>query len=206
LVNLEKTVPVSDNKPILLLLCNEEQCFFTVGVAPKESGPGIMVTMLTVIIVFVVLVVVVWLLFLYCRSKRNGVKKVRNKDHELDSMKSAMESMKSQNQAPPPYTYASTGMENKALEHSMDLPLTIDDSKNGMYSTQGGYGYRSSHGQLHPGQNMPNSECKYLLLYKYFIIIISLLMSPLLGHRPSLCMTHKENESIPTTRTQVGGY
>jgi hypothetical protein len=26
-----------------------------------------------------------------------------------------------------------------------------------------------------------------------YIIIISLLMSPLLGHRPTLCITHKEN-------------
>jgi hypothetical protein len=30
-------------------------------------------------------------------------------------------------------------------------------------------------------------------LYEYNIIIIGLLMSPLLGHRPSLWITHNEN-------------
>jgi hypothetical protein len=34
--------------------------------------------------------------------------------------------------------------------------------------------------------------------------IISLLMSPLLGHRPSLWITHKANRPQPTTRTQCG--
>jgi hypothetical protein len=32
-----------------------------------------------------------------------------------------------------------------------------------------------------------------------FIIVINLLMFPLLGHRPSLRVTHKENEPYPTT-------
>jgi hypothetical protein len=36
----------------------------------------------------------------------------------------------------------------------------------------------------------------------YRIIIISLLMPPLLGPRPSLWITHKENRSWPTTRAQ----
>jgi hypothetical protein len=31
-------------------------------------------------------------------------------------------------------------------------------------------------------------------------VIISLLMSSLLGHRPSLWITHKENRPLPTTR------
>jgi hypothetical protein len=29
-------------------------------------------------------------------------------------------------------------------------------------------------------------------------------MTPLLGHRPSLWITHKENAPLPTTRAQVG--
>jgi hypothetical protein len=37
-----------------------------------------------------------------------------------------------------------------------------------------------------------------------FIIIISILMSPLLEHRPSLWITHKENGPKPTTRAQCG--
>jgi hypothetical protein len=36
------------------------------------------------------------------------------------------------------------------------------------------------------------------------IIIISLLMVPLLGHRLSLWITHKENGPKPTTRAQCG--
>lgn len=53
-------------------------------------------------------------------------------------------------------------MENKALEHSMDLAL--EDSKNAVYATQGGYGYHvAPHAQGHPAQNMPNSECKFQL-------------------------------------------
>jgi hypothetical protein len=41
---------------------------------------------------------------------------------------------------------------------------------------------------------------------KTVIIIfnISLLMSPLLAHRPSLWITHKENGPQPTTRAQCG--
>jgi hypothetical protein len=39
-----------------------------------------------------------------------------------------------------------------------------------------------------------NIQIVYILC-KYIIIIISLLMSPLLGHRPCIWITHKENES-----------
>jgi hypothetical protein len=38
------------------------------------------------------------------------------------------------------------------------------------------------------------------------IIIISLLMSPLLGHRPSLWITHKENGSKPSLRPSAGWW
>ncbi|CAH0692935.1 unnamed protein product, partial [Chilo suppressalis] len=154
--------PLDDLSPRMRLkLClklNQDFCSdYTeaeIGPAYVKKEPDMLVTILTTIIVFVVLIVVAWLLHLYCRSKRNAVKKVQD-NHELDSMKSAMESMKSQNLAPPPYTYASTGMENKALEHSMDIPLPIDDSKNAVYASQGGYAYRTPHSQVHPGQNNP---------------------------------------------------
>jgi hypothetical protein len=46
-----------------------------------------------------------------------------------------------------------------------------------------------------------------LYWYQYAIacnIIISLIMSPLLGHRPSLWITHKKNGPLPTTPTQCG--
>jgi hypothetical protein len=38
----------------------------------------------------------------------------------------------------------------------------------------------------------------------FTFIIISLLMFPLLGHMPSLLITHKENGPFPTTRAQYG--
>lgn len=85
----------------------------------------------------------------------------------MDSMRPSM--VTPQNQAPPPY-YPSSGMENKALEHSMDLALALDDSKSAVYASQSGYGYHlaphqpphTAHAQQHP-QNMTNADCKYLL-------------------------------------------
>jgi hypothetical protein len=38
----------------------------------------------------------------------------------------------------------------------------------------------------------------------YVVIIISLLMSSLLGHRPALWIKHKNNGPKPTTRAQYG--
>lgn len=65
-----------------------------------------------------------------------------------------------QNQAPPPY-YPATGLENKALEHSMDLALSMEDPKNAVYATQNGYGYHvAPNVQGHPGQNINGGECK----------------------------------------------
>lgn len=73
-----------------------------------------------------------------------------------------------QNQAPPPY-YPSSGMENKALEHSMDMALSMDDSKTAVYATQGGYSYHvPPHTQPHPGQTMPNSDCEYLNMFFFY--------------------------------------
>jgi hypothetical protein len=49
-----------------------------------------------------------------------------------------------------------------------------------------------------------SSEIGRKCVWKGMYIIISLLMSPLLGHRPSLWITHKENEPQTTTRAQCG--
>jgi hypothetical protein len=48
---------------------------------------------------------------------------------------------------------------------------------------------------------MHATVCMYMYLY---VIIISILMFSLLGHRPSLWITHKENGPYPTTRAQCG--
>lgn len=60
-------------------------------------------------------------------------------------------------QPPPPY-YPPSGMENKALEHSLDLALD-DPTKNPVYASQNGYGYHG--GQAPPqGHNVNGGECK----------------------------------------------
>lgn len=63
-----------------------------------------------------------------------------------------------QNQAPPPY-YPATGMENKALEHSLDLALSIEDQKS-VYATQNGYGYHVANPEMQGRPNMSNGDCK----------------------------------------------
>jgi hypothetical protein len=45
-------------------------------------------------------------------------------------------------------------------------------------------------------------ETAYHTYNRIIIIIISLLMPPLLGQRPSIWITHKENGPEPTTRAQ----
>jgi hypothetical protein len=52
-------------------------------------------------------------------------------------------------------------MENKAVEHSMDLALD-DNSKSPVYGTQTGYGYHVNP-QAHPN----GGECKFIF-YVYF--------------------------------------
>lgn len=54
-------------------------------------------------------------------------------------------------QPPPPY-YSTPGLENKALEHSMDLVLD-DPAKNALY---GGHAYSPYGNRTHPNGN----ECK----------------------------------------------
>lgn len=55
-----------------------------------------------------------------------------------------------QSQAPPPY-YA----ENKALEHSLDHALAMEDSKTPAYS-QPGYGYHQPNHNINGGQKIIN--------------------------------------------------
>lgn len=138
-------------------------CLFSVGTSSfvKESSSFTIATWLAILFSAAVLFVFIILLSMFCLCKRKEKKKERSKDYEMDSVRPAM--VTPQNQAPPPY-YPSTGMENKALEHSMDLGLTMDDSKNTMYATQGGYAYHvPAHNKSHHGQTMPNSDCKYII-------------------------------------------
>ncbi|CAH4037827.1 unnamed protein product [Pieris brassicae] len=160
------SVPPLDqlNPRVRLRLClqdNQDTCseYIEADIGPSYTKAAAALTTATVIAIVVsclVFLLFLSLLFIFCRCKRNENKKEASKDYEMDSMRPPMVSPP--NQAPPPY-YPSTGMENKALEHSMDLQMAMDDSKNAVYASQGGYGYHMApHTQGHPGQNMSNAD------------------------------------------------
>lgn len=65
-------------------------------------------------------------------------------------------------QPPPPY-YPSSGMENKALEHSLDLAMD-DPAKSPVYASQNGYGYHGNPPQG-PQGHLNGGECKLCLLF-----------------------------------------
>lgn len=131
---------------------------FLVGSAfIREASALATPTLIAIIVSCIVFILFVGLLLMFCRCKRNQTKKSQAKDYEMDSVRPTIVSQ--QNQAPPPY-YPSTGMENKALEHSLDLGLGMDDQKN-VYATQNGYGYVANP-DLQAHQNMNNGECKLI--------------------------------------------
>lgn len=98
---------------------------------------------------------------MFCRCKKNQSKKsAAAKDYEMDSVRPSIVANQ-QNQAPPPYTYSTAiGADNKALEHSMDLALAMEEQKN-VYASQNGYGYHPNTGMQVPQHTIPGNECKY---------------------------------------------
>lgn len=113
-------------------------------------------TVVAIIVSCIVFLLFVGLLLVFCRCKRNQSKKHHSKDYEMDSVQPTI--IPQQNQAPPPY-YPSAGMDNKALEHSLELALAMEDQKS-VYATQNGYGYHVSNADMQTRQNINNSECK----------------------------------------------
>lgn len=114
-----------------------------------------MPTLIAIVVSCIVFALFIGLLLMFCRCKRKQTKKsVQAKDYEMDSVRPSI--VAQQNQAPPPY-YPASGLENKALEHSMDLALAMEDQKTAIYATQNGYGYGS--GLQVPSHNIP-AECK----------------------------------------------
>lgn len=148
--------------------------FITVGSAfIREASALATPTLIAIVVSCIVFILFVGLLLMFCRCKRNQTKKSQSKDYEMDSVRPTI--VTQQNQAPPPY-YPSTGMENKALEHSLDLALTMDDQKN-VYATQNGYGYHVANPDLQQHQNINNSECKLtnvLLIFHVTLIFFYL--------------------------------
>ncbi|XP_075974922.1 hemicentin protein echinoid [Anticarsia gemmatalis] len=157
-------MPHEENPRIRLKLClqvNQDVCseYTEAEIGPsyiKEPYGSTTAAIVGIFVTAVVVLLFVGLLFLIYQCRRRPNKKDRSKDHEMDSMRPAK--VTPQNQAPPPY-YPSSGMENKALEHSMDLALSMDDSKSPRYGSTGGYAYHvPPHTQTHPGQTMQNSD------------------------------------------------
>lgn len=113
-------------------------------------------TLIAIVVSCIVFALFAGLLLMFCRCKRNQSKKGATvKDYEMDSRPSIVAQ---QNQAPPPY-YQTSGLENKALEHSMDLALSLEDQKQVVYATQNGYGYHPQHSVT--SQQMTSNDCKY---------------------------------------------
>ncbi|CAD7079851.1 unnamed protein product [Hermetia illucens] len=113
-------------------------------------------TLIAIIVSCIVFALFVGLLLMFCRCKRKQTKKsAAAKDYEMDSMRPSI--VAQQNQAPPPY-YPASGLDNKALEHSMDLALTMEDQKSAVYATQNGYNYHPTAGLQVPGHTIPGNE------------------------------------------------
>lgn len=113
-------------------------------------------TLIAIIVSCIVFALFAGLLLMFCRCKRNQSKKGSQvKDYEMDSVRPSI--VAQQNQAPPPY-YPTNGLENKAMEHSMDLALALEDQKQVVYATQNGYGYHPQHSVT--SQQIPNNDCK----------------------------------------------
>ncbi|XP_077286250.1 hemicentin protein echinoid isoform X2 [Arctopsyche grandis] len=165
-INDNPGVPQVDelNPRVRVKLClrvNHEHCgeYTEAEIGPsyiKEASALATPTLIAIIVSCIVFILFIGLLLMFCRCKRNQTKKQNTKDYEMESMRPSM--VAAQNQAPPPY-YPATGLENKALEHSMDLALSMEDPKNAVYATQNGYGYHvAPNVQGHPGQNINGGE------------------------------------------------
>lgn len=129
---------------------------------------------MAIVVSCIVFALFIGLLLMFCRCKKKQTKKsVQAKDYEMDSVRPSI--VAQQNQAPPPY-YPASGLENKALEHSMDLALAMEDQKTAIYATQNGYGYNS--GLQVPSHNIP-PDCKYFSLAnsKTHLMVVCVLAS-----------------------------
>ncbi|XP_065215193.1 hemicentin-2 isoform X2 [Planococcus citri] len=111
----------------------------------KEASTFPTPTMIAIAVSCVVFVLFIGLVFVFCRCKRSHVKKSKAKDYEMESSTVHPSIVQ---QPPPPY-YSTPGLENKALEHSMDLVLD-DPAKNALY---GGHAYSPYGSRTHPNGN-----------------------------------------------------
>lgn len=145
-----------------MLLC----LIFLVGTSyVKEASALPTPTVIAIIVSCIVFLILIGLLLMFCRCKKNQSKKTAAaKDYEMDSVRPSL--VAQQNQAPPPYS--ASGLENKALEHSMDLALAMEDQKSAVYASHNGYGYHPNPGLQVPGHTIPGNECKFIKFYLFY--------------------------------------
>ncbi|XP_050321107.1 muscle M-line assembly protein unc-89 isoform X1 [Bactrocera neohumeralis] len=154
-VDMNTLALADDNKPTvrvkLCLRSNQEHCGKHTNAEIgrtyiAEASALATPTLIAIIVSCIVFALFVGLLLMFCRCKRNQSKKsAAAKDYEMDSVRPSIVAAQ-QSQPPPPY-YPASGLDNKALEHSMDLALGMEDQKSALYATQNGYSY-------HPGSGV----------------------------------------------------
>ncbi|XP_034950627.1 hemicentin-1 isoform X2 [Chelonus insularis] len=118
--------------------------------AETQAGALATPTLIALVVSGAVFLLFAALLLLFCRCRRKHAAKA--KDYEMDSntvRPSLVTGNGQQTQAPPPY-YA----ENKALEHSLDRALAMEDSKTPAYA-QPGYNWRQPNHNIN-GENGVN--------------------------------------------------
>ncbi|XP_035727776.1 hemicentin-1-like isoform X2 [Vespa mandarinia] len=149
----------SDSEPRLRIrLCLKADRQKCGEYAEAEIGPSYIAqagalatpTLIALVVSGAVFLLFAALLLLFCRCRRKHAAKA--KDYEMDTnavRPSLVAGNGQQTQAPPPY-YA----ENKALEHSLDHALAMEDSKSPAYA-QPGYGYHQPNHNIN-GENGVN--------------------------------------------------
>lgn len=144
----------------LCLTKNSQKCgeWLEAEIGPSyisQAGGVTPAILIAIIVSAAVFVLFTGLLIIFCRCRKNHAAKA--KDYEMDSnavRPSLVTGNGQQNQAPPPYS------ENKAMEHSMDHALAMEDAKTPAYA-QTGYGYHHQAPHNINGVNMGYLDNSY---------------------------------------------
>uniref|UniRef100_A0AAG5DSB7 Echinoid n=1 Tax=Anopheles atroparvus TaxID=41427 RepID=A0AAG5DSB7_ANOAO len=147
-------LPIEDelNPRVRVKLClkiNHEYCgeYLEADIGQSLIQEATLLELPTLIAIFVsctIAALFATLMVMFCRKcKRNQMKEsVKSKEYDIDSIHPSI--VAQQNQAPPPY-YSASSLENKALEHSMDLAM---DQNTALYATQQTYGYHQQNAMI----------------------------------------------------------
>ncbi|XP_041775008.1 hemicentin-1-like [Anopheles merus] len=150
----EIPIPIEDelNPRVRVKLClkiNHEYCgeYLEADIGQsliQEASFVELPTLIAILVCSVVAALSAVLLVMFCRCRRNQKKEsVKSKEYDIDSIHPSI--VAQQNQAPPPY-YSASSLENKALEHSMDLAM---DQNTALYaSQQPTYGYHQQNAMI----------------------------------------------------------